>query len=151
VRQAVAYAIPYQKIMDAVLLDCQADVRQSAGTPTDVAWPQAHPFTRYPKAKQLMAEAATRTDFETQLSFDSLLPASRPSVCLRRKALPRSASSARSQDPGATWRTSQQEISAVYNQRVLGWLDYPEYFFIWCYHGKNSTFHTMSTSQRPHT
>jgi peptide/nickel transport system substrate-binding protein len=25
-----------------------------------------------------------------------------------------------------------------------GWLDYPEYFFIWCYHGKNSIFNTMS-------
>ena len=22
--------------------------------------------------------------------------------------------------------------------------DYPEYFFIWCYHGKNSIFNTMS-------
>jgi len=25
-----------------------------------------------------------------------------------------------------------------------GWLDYPEYFFIWCYDGKNSIFNTMS-------
>jgi peptide/nickel transport system substrate-binding protein len=25
-----------------------------------------------------------------------------------------------------------------------GWLDYPEYFFIWCYSGKNSIFNTMS-------
>jgi peptide/nickel transport system substrate-binding protein len=24
-----------------------------------------------------------------------------------------------------------------------GWLDYPEYFFIWCYHGRNSIFNTM--------
>src|SRR3979411_903852 len=25
-----------------------------------------------------------------------------------------------------------------------GWLDYPEYFFYWCYHGNNSVFNTMS-------
>jgi len=21
-----------------------------------------------------------------------------------------------------------------------GWLDYPEYFFFWCYHGQNAVF-----------
>jgi peptide/nickel transport system substrate-binding protein len=25
-----------------------------------------------------------------------------------------------------------------------GWLDYPEYFFFWCYHGQNAIFNTMS-------
>jgi len=25
-----------------------------------------------------------------------------------------------------------------------GWLDYPEYFFFWCYHGQNAVFNTMS-------
>ena len=25
-----------------------------------------------------------------------------------------------------------------------GWLDYPEYFFFWCYDGQNSVFNTMS-------
>ena len=25
-----------------------------------------------------------------------------------------------------------------------GWLDYPEYFFFWCYDGANSVFNTMS-------
>jgi peptide/nickel transport system substrate-binding protein len=25
-----------------------------------------------------------------------------------------------------------------------GWLDYPEYFYFWCYHGQNAVFNTMS-------
>jgi peptide/nickel transport system substrate-binding protein len=25
-----------------------------------------------------------------------------------------------------------------------GWLNYPEYFFFWCYHGQNAVFNTMS-------
>ena len=31
-----------------------------------------------------------------------------------------------------------------YTNVFSGWLDYPEYFFIWCYDGKNSIFNTMS-------
>ena len=32
----------------------------------------------------------------------------------------------------------------LYTNVFSGWLDYPEYFFIWCYDGKNSIFNTMS-------
>jgi peptide/nickel transport system substrate-binding protein len=28
--------------------------------------------------------------------------------------------------------------------RFGGWLDFPEYFFFWCYHGQNAVFNTMS-------
>src|SRR5580700_10856197 len=43
VRQAVAYAIPYQKIMDAVLFGlAKPTFGAPAGTPTQVAWPQPH-------------------------------------------------------------------------------------------------------------
>ena len=47
--------------------------------------------------------------------------------------------------PGATWRTElNKKILPLYTNVFSGWLDYPEYFFIWCYHGKNSIFNTMS-------
>ena len=32
----------------------------------------------------------------------------------------------------------------LYTNIFSGWLDYPEYFFFWCYHGANSIFNTMS-------
>ena len=47
--------------------------------------------------------------------------------------------------PGATWRTElNKKVMPLYTNVFSGWLDYPEYFFIWCYHGKNSIFNTMS-------
>ena len=148
VRQAVAYAIPYQKIMDAVLFGLSKPMfGAAAGTPTEVAWPQPHKFnTDIAKAKQLMAEAGYPNGFETTLSFDLASPASTSrSACSPRRASPRSASSARSTDPGATWRTElNKKVLPLYTNVFSGWLDYPEYFFIWCYHGKNSIFNTMS-------
>jgi peptide/nickel transport system substrate-binding protein len=39
-------------------------------------------------------------------------------------------------------------VLPLYINVFSGWLDYPEYFFIWCYHGKNSIFNTMSYQSR---
>src|SRR5437588_11520152 len=72
VRQAVAYAIPYQKIMDAVLFGLSKPMFGAPpGTPTEVAWPQPHGYTTdISKAKKLLAEAGYADGFETTLSFD---------------------------------------------------------------------------------
>jgi len=58
VRQAVAYAVPYQKIMDAVLFGLAKPMfGAAAGAPTQVAWPQPHHYnTDIAKAKALLAE-----------------------------------------------------------------------------------------------
>src|SRR5579862_5339919 len=55
VRQAVACAIPYQKIMDAVLFGLAKPMFGApADAPTEVAWPQPHKFnTDLDKAKKL--------------------------------------------------------------------------------------------------
>ena len=47
--------------------------------------------------------------------------------------------------PGATWRAAllKKDMPMILN-RFGGWLDYPEYFFFWCYHGQNAVFNTMS-------
>src|ERR1700748_1592415 len=59
VRQAVACALPYQKIMDAVLFGLATPLYgATVDAPTEVAWPQAHSYnTDIAKAKALMAEA----------------------------------------------------------------------------------------------
>ena len=100
VRQAVAYAIPYQKIMDAVLFGLANPMFGApAGKPTEVAWPQPTKyFTDIDKAKALLAEAGYPDGFETtHLVRSRTLPASTSrSACWCRKAWRRSASRPRS-------------------------------------------------------
>src|SRR4249919_2436056 len=149
VRQAVAYAIPYQKIMDAVLFGLAKPMYgAAAGAPTEVAWPQPHKFnTDIAKAKALMAEAGYPNGFDTTLSFDlGFAGVNEPLCVLTQESLAQIGIKCTiNKIPGATWRTElNKKVLPLYTNVFSGWLDYPEYFFIWCYHGKNSIFNTMS-------
>jgi peptide/nickel transport system substrate-binding protein len=149
VRQAVAYALPYQKIMDAVLFGLSKPMFGAPeGAPTEVAWPQPHKYnTDIAKAKQLMAEAGYPNGFETTLSFDlGFAGVNEPLCVLTQESLAQIGIKCTiNKIPGATWRTElNKKALPLYTNVFSGWLDYPEYFFIWCYHGKNSIFNTMS-------
>lgn len=149
VRQAVAYALPYQKIMDAVLFGLAKPMFGAApGTKTEVAWPQAHAYnTDIAKAKQLLAEAGHPNGFETTLSFDLGFAAVNEPLCiLVQEALGQiGIKTTINKIPGANWRTelNKKELP-LFTNVFSGWLDYPEYFFYWCYDGQNSVFNTMS-------
>ncbi len=149
VRQAVAYAIPYQKIMDAVLFGLSKPLFGApAEAPTEVAWPQPIKYnTDIDKAKKLMAEAGYPEGFETTLSFDlGFAGINEPLCVLTQESLAQIGIKCTiNKIPGATWRTElNKKVLPLYTNVFSGWLDYPEYFFIWCYHGKNSIFNTMS-------
>jgi peptide/nickel transport system substrate-binding protein len=149
VRQAVACAIPYQKIMDAALFGLAKPMFGApAGTPTEVAWPQPHGYnTDLAKAKKLLAEAGYADGFETTLSFDLGFAGVNEPICvLTQESLAQIGIRCTiNKIPGATWRTElNKKVLPLYTNVFSGWLDYPEYFFIWCYHGKNSIFNTMS-------
>jgi peptide/nickel transport system substrate-binding protein len=149
VRQAVAYAIPYQKIMDAVLFGLSKPLFGApADKATEVAWPQPHKFnTDIAKAKQLLAEAGYPDGFETTISFDlGFATVNEPLCVLVQESLGQIGIRCQiNKIPGATWRTElNKKVMPLYTNVFSGWLDYPEYFFIWCYHGKNSVFNTMS-------
>jgi peptide/nickel transport system substrate-binding protein len=149
VRQAVSYAIPYQKIMDAVMFGLAKPMYGAAAdTQTQVAWPQPGKFvTDIAKAKQLMAEAGYPNGFETTLSFDlGFAGANEPLCVLTQESLALiGIKTTINKVPGANWRTELNKKSLpLYTNVFSGWLDYPEYFFIWCYHGQNSVFNTMS-------
>jgi len=149
VRQAVAYALPYQKIMDAVLFGLAKPMFGApADAPTQVAWPQPHKFnTDIAKAKALMAEAGYPNGFETMISFDlGFAGVNEPLCVLVQESLGQIGIKCTiNKIPGANWRTElNKKVLPLYTNVFSGWLDYPEYFFIWCYHGKNSIFNTMS-------
>ena len=149
VRQAVAYAIPYQKIIDAVQFGlAQPMFGAPAGSSTQVAWPQPHKFnTDIAKAKQLLAEAGYPNGFETTLSFDlGFAGINEPLCILVQESLQQiGIKTTINKIPGANWRTelNKKELP-LYTNVFSGWLDYPEYFFFWCYDGQNSVFNTMS-------
>jgi peptide/nickel transport system substrate-binding protein len=149
VRQAVAYAIPYQKIMDAVLFGLGGPLfGAAADKPTEVAWPQPHKYnTDIAKAKALMAEAGYPNGFETTLSFDlGFATVNEPMAVLIQESLGQiGIKTTINKIPGSNFRTElNKKVLPLYINVFSGWLDYPEYFFIWCYHGKNSIFNTMS-------
>ncbi len=149
VRQAVAYAIPYQKIMDAVLFGLGGPLfGASADKAAEVKWPQPHRYdTNIEKAKALMAEAGYPNGFETTLSFDlGFATINEPMAVLIQESLGQiGIKTTINKIPGSNFRTElNKKTLPLYINVFSGWLDYPEYFFIWCYHGKNSIFNTMS-------
>jgi peptide/nickel transport system substrate-binding protein len=148
VRQAVALALPYQKIVDAVLFGLAKPLYGAAAeAPTEVAWPQPTKYkTDIEAAKKLMAEAGHPNGFETTLSFDlGFAGINEPLCILVQESLGQIGIKCTiNKIPGANFRTElNKKVLPLYTNVFSGWLDYPEYFFIWCYHGKNSIFNTM--------
>jgi peptide/nickel transport system substrate-binding protein len=149
VRQAVAYAVPYQKIMDAVMFGLATPMYGAKpDAPLQVAWPQPTPYdTDLAKAKQLLAEAGYANGFETTLSFDlGFGSVNEPAAILIQESLGQiGIKTTINKIPGANWRSemTKKEMPLIINF-FSGWLDYPEYFFFWCYHGQNALFNTMS-------
>ncbi|MGU3493207.1 ABC transporter substrate-binding protein [Xanthobacteraceae bacterium A53D] len=149
VRQAVAYALPYQKIMDAVMFGLAKPMfGASPEHQTEVAWPQPTKFnTDMAKAKALLSEAGYPDGFETTLSFDlGFAGVNEPLCILVQESLAQiGIKTTINKIPGANWRTelNKKELP-LFTNVFSGWLDYPEYFFFWCYHGANSVFNTMS-------
>ncbi len=149
VRQAVAYAVPYQKIMDAVMFGLANPMYgDKDNVATGFAWPQPHGYNAdIAKAKALLAEAGFPSGFETTISFDlGFAVSSEPTCVLIQESLAQIGIKATiNKIPGANWRNEllKKELPMIVNF-FSGWLDYPEYFFFWCYHGQNAVFNTMS-------
>ncbi|MFO1244573.1 MAG: ABC transporter substrate-binding protein [Ramlibacter sp.] len=147
VRQAVAWALPYDKLYESAFY--KRGIRQDGGSndPKSPAWPQPHGYkTDMAKAKALMAEAGV-TSIDTQLSYDlGGATISEPAAILIQEALAQiGIKLTLNKIPGANWRAAllKKDMPMILN-RFGGWLNYPEYFFFWCYHGQNAVFNTMS-------
>ncbi|HSQ72608.1 MAG TPA: ABC transporter substrate-binding protein, partial [Rubrivivax sp.] len=148
VRQAVAYVLPYDKIYDNAFYGRAAKLYGGSAPVKTIAWPQPTAYkTDVAKAKALLAEAGLGAGFETTLSFDlGGATIGEPMAVLIQESLASIGIKAQiNKIPGATWRAAllKKDMPMIVN-RFGGWLDYPEYFFFWCYHGQNAVFNTMS-------
>lgn len=149
IRQAVAYAIPYDKIMDSAMYKRATKMSGDKDNKANgTVWPQPTGYTHnIAKAKQLMKEAGAENGLETTLSFDlGQGTVSEPACILIQEALAQIGIKVTiNKIPGANWRAAllKKDMPMILN-RFGGWLNHPEYFFFWCYHGQNAVFNTMS-------
>ena len=149
IRQAVAWALPYDNIRDTALHGRGAMLYGAASNKvTSTAWPQPTGYrTDVARAKALLAEAGAAGGFETTLSIDlGGATVGEPAAILIQESLAQiGIKSQINKIPGATWRAAllKKDMPLILN-RFGGWLDFPEYFFYWCYHGQNAVFNTMS-------
>jgi peptide/nickel transport system substrate-binding protein len=149
VRQAVAYALPYDKIFDTAVFGRGVALN---GNPIS-SLTFGHdlvpaPFkTDLAKAKALMAEGGYPNGFETTLSFDQgFTTINEPMAILTQEALAQiGIKTTLNKIPGSNWRGMLlKKEMPIFLNAFGGWLNYPEYFFFWNFHGQNAVFNTSS-------
>ncbi len=149
VRQAVAYAVPYDAIMDTALYGQAVPMYGSGKTQTDsIEWPQPTPYkTDLDMAKKLMAESSYPDGFETTLAFDmGTKEWAEPAVVLIQESLAELGIKVNIEKvPNANFRSVLVEKSRpMIINNFGGWLNYPDYFFFYAYHGQDATFNGSS-------
>lgn len=148
VRQAIAYALPYDAIMKQALYNRAVPMYGAdPADPFPPVWPTASPYkTDLDKAKALLTAAGYPNGFKTELFIDmSQSTVQEPMALLIQEQLKKLGIEVTiTKIPGSEWfakmgsKSMPMDINYFY-----GWLDYPEYFFFWTYDGKNnSVFNT---------
>jgi peptide/nickel transport system substrate-binding protein len=148
VRLAVAYALPYQKIMDAAMFGLANPLYGGPSNEVaDITWPAKTGYSDdLAKAKTLMSESGV-SNIDTTISFDlGAGDICEPIAVLVQESLGQiGIKTAINKVPGANWRSEMAKKSMPLMINFFsGWLDYPEYFFFWCYSGQNAIFNTPS-------
>ncbi len=139
VRQAIAYAIPYQDILAAAAYGRGRPMFGGTETePSSIAWPQPFPYaTDLDKAQALLTEAGLGGGFETTLSFNlGLADWQEPTALLIQDSLSKIGVTVEiDKIPGANWRTAAlvEKRLPMHLENFGGWLNYPDYYFFWAY------------------
>ncbi|MEM9502609.1 MAG: ABC transporter substrate-binding protein [Cyanobacteria bacterium P01_E01_bin.43] len=149
VRQAVSYAIPYDAIMDTALYGQAVPMYGGkSAKPDSIAWPQPSPYsTDMEQAKALMSESGYPDGFETTLAFNmGTKEWAEPAVVLIQESLAELGITVNIEKvPGANFRSVLVEKSRpMIINNFGGWLNYPDYFFFYAYHGQDATFNGSS-------
>jgi peptide/nickel transport system substrate-binding protein len=139
VRQAIAYAVPYEEILAAAAYGRgRAMFGGEAPTPHNIDWPQPFPYVRdMDKAQALLAEAGLADGFETTLSYNlGLADWQEPTALLIQESLGKLGIKVTlDKIPGANWRTAAlvEKRLPMHLENFGGWLNYADYYFFWAY------------------
>lgn len=147
VRRAIALAVPYQAIMQLATYGRGRPLFGAKG-PIDASWPQPSPFdTDLAKARALLVEAGKEQGLKLPLHFNAgASTLIEPAAVLIAENLKKIGIEVSIEKiTGANWTSKLLEKTMpLYINTFGGWLNYPEYFFYFCYHGANRLFNTMS-------
>lgn len=149
VRRAIAYAIPYEEIMQTAFYGQAIPLYGAESeTVTDTAWPQPSPYsTDMEQAKTLLAESSYPDGFSTTLAFDlGTQEWAEPLCVLVQESLAELGITVTLEKvPTANFRSVLTEKTRpMIVNNFGGWLNYPDYFFFYAYHGQDATFNGSS-------
>lgn len=139
VRQAVAWAIPYEQIFKQAAYGRGVPMwGAKAAKPSTIAWPQAFPYsTDLAKAKALLDQTAFKGGFEVPLSYDlGEADWGEPAALLIQESLGKIGIKVTlDKVPGANWRTVAlvEKKLPFLLENFGGWLNTPCYYFYWAY------------------
>lgn len=149
VRQAIAYAIPYQQIFDVAAYGMGDPLwGRKTEKATSPVWPQAFSYsTDLAKAKALLAEAGYPDGFTVPISINlGFSQWTEPTALLIQENLKAiGIESPVNKIPGASWRTKAlvEKGLELHLKNFGGWLNYPDYYFFWAYI-KGHLFNSMN-------
>lgn len=148
VRQAIAYAVPYEEIFKTAFYSQAVPLYGATGKAVDTTWPQASPYTTdLDKAKALLAESEYADGFTTTLAFDlGNKEWAEPLAILVQEALANLKITVTLEKvPTANFRSVLTEKTRpMIINNFGGWLNFPDYFFFYAYHGQDATFNGSS-------
>lgn len=139
VRQAIAWAIPYEAIMQNAAYGRGVPMwGGESESPADIAWPQPSPYSnKLERARELIAESDFAEGFEVPLSFDlGQADWAEPTALLIQEALGQIGITVTlDRIPGANWRTRAlvDKQLPLHLENFGGWLNTPCYYFFWAY------------------
>jgi peptide/nickel transport system substrate-binding protein len=139
VRQAIAYALPYEEIFESAAFGLGKPMwGGDSMTPATAEWPQKFPYaTNFEKAKQLLATAGYAEGFSVPISIDlGFSQWTEPTALLIQENLREIGITADiNKIPGASWRTKAlvEKGLELHLKNFGGWLNYPDYYFYWAY------------------
>jgi peptide/nickel transport system substrate-binding protein len=140
VRQAVAWALPYEDIFATALQGRGRKLFGGSSELTDTAWPRPFPYhTDLDRAKALLAEAGKADGFDTSLAFDlGTASIDEPVALFIQEALAgiKIRATISKLPPGQLRGSIGRREQPFYLFSFGAWFDSPEYFFFLLYDGK---------------
>lgn len=147
IRKAMAYAIPYDAIFNAVFFKRGRPLYgASSEKVTSTAWPQPTYYkSDIAHAKSLMAEAGYPDGFKSTMSINiGTATVSEPMALLIQESLSKiGIKIVIDKKPSSAFRAAMVKKTMPMNLNNFGgWLNYPDYFFRWTHHGSGPLFNT---------